>query len=143
MVILPATEKKMLSLGQSWSNLKVFSFRMLGSKSYEKIYTLNTVNDVNNRQVAIVDMNAIPSSEMAEKLKEEQSITSMQKMFDSTGTYSGRLVLDTTNGKVENYSEKLQSEWVIVDPSAKQTDSNEPATLKMQSIRVYSIEKIN
>ncbi|MCX5635012.1 MAG: hypothetical protein NTW55_04105, partial [Planctomycetota bacterium] len=124
----------------SWSNLKVFSFRMMGSKSYEKIYTLNTVNDVNNRQVAVVDMNAIPSSQTPDK---EQSAAGITKMFDSTGTYSGRLMLDTTNGKVENYSEKLQSEWVIVDPSAKQTDSGEPATLKMQSIRVYSIEKIN
>jgi len=140
MVILPAAEKKMLSLGQSWNNLKVFSFRMMGSKSYEKIYTLNEVSSVNNRQVAVVDMNAIPSSDTGKK---EQSAAAITKMFDSTGTYSGRLMLDTTNGKVENYSEKLQCEWVIVDPSEKQTNSEEPATLKMQAIRLYSIEKIN
>ncbi|MCX5634714.1 MAG: hypothetical protein NTW55_02575 [Planctomycetota bacterium] len=139
-VILPAAEKKMLSLGQSWSNLKVFSFRMMGEKSYEKIYTLNGVSDVNNRQVAVVDMNAIPSSQTEGK---EPSAAAITKMFDSTGTYSGRLMMDTTNGKVENYSENLQSEWIIVDPSVKQTDSEEPTTLKMQSIRVYSIEKIN
>jgi len=112
----------------------------MGSKSYEKIYTINGVSDVNNRQVAVVDMNAIPSLETGEK---EQSAATITKMFDSTGTYSGRLMLDTTNGKVENYSEKLQNEWVIVDTSAKETDGNEPSTLKMQSVRVYSIEKIN
>ena len=140
MVILPAAEKKVLSLGQSWNNLKVFSFRMMGSKSYEKIYTINGVSDVSNRQIAVVDMNAIPSSETGEK---EQSAATITKMFDSTGTYSGRLMLDTTNGKVENYSETLQNEWVIVYPPTKETDSNEPSILKMQSIRVYSIEKIN
>jgi hypothetical protein len=139
-VILPAAEKKMLSLGQSWSNLKVFSFRMMGSKSYEKIYTLTGVSDVNNQQVATVDMNAIPSSQTEERYQRTAALT---KMFDNTGTYSGRLMLDTTNGKVENYSEKLQNDWVVADPSAKETDSNEPSTLKMQSTRVYSIEKIN
>ncbi len=143
MAILPVSDKNRLAVGGSWGNVKVFSFRMLGSKSYEKVYKLDKVSNVNGRQVAVVDMNAIPSSEMAEALNKEPSTAAITKMFDNTETYNGKLTMDATGGKVESYSEKLQTEWVMVAPSAKPADNEEPSVLKMRAVRAYSIEKID
>ncbi|MBA7676877.1 hypothetical protein ES703_85122 [subsurface metagenome] len=64
-------------------------------------------------------------------------------MFDNIETYTGRLELDLTAGKVEKYIEELQTEWVAVDPSAGQKDDKEPAVLTMSDTRFYSLEKID
>ena len=45
--------------------------------------------------------------------------------------------------KVEKYLEKLQSEWIAVEPSVWQGDDKGPAALKMNVIRLYSLEKID
>ena len=113
------------------------------SKSYEKIYTIKEIKDENNRRIAIIEMNTIPSSEMAEQLQKEQAVSSFSKIFDNTETYTGELKLDLTAGKVEKYLEKLQTEWVVVDPSAEQEGDSEPAVLRMTATRLYSLEKID
>ncbi len=141
-VTLPVTDKNQLRTGDGWSCIKAFDFRMMGSKSYERIYTLKEIRDTEGRQIGIVEMNAIPSSEMAEQLHKEQPMGDFSKMFDNTETYTGRMELDLSAGKVEKYFEKLQSEWIAVDPSAGQEDK-EPAVLKMAATRFYSLEKID
>jgi len=138
---LPPPEKSRLSPGDNWSSIATFSFDMMGSKSYERNYTLKEVKEVDNRQFAIVDMNAVPSSEMAQEPHQEQTTNPLEKMFDTTETYTGQLRLDLTAGKVEKCLEKLHVEWVIVDPQAK--DDKEPAALRMTATRFYSIEKID
>jgi len=140
---LAATDKDQFQQGDSWSDMESFSFGMMGSKSYEKIYTLKEVKDTDHRQIAIVEMNAIPSSEMAEELHKEQATGLFTKLFDNTETYTGELKLDLTAGKIEKYIEKLQTEWVAVDPFAGQQDDKEPAALKMTATRLYHIEKID
>ena len=140
---LPVAEKNQLRKGDNWSDVAVFSFGMMGSKSYEKIYTLKEIKDTDNRQIAIIEMNAIPSSEMARKLHKEQATGLFSKLFDSTETYTGELKLDLTAGKIEKYIEKLRTEWVAVDPFAGQEDDKEPAALKMAATRLYHIEKID
>lgn len=138
---LPPGEKSRLSPGESWSSTVTFPFDMMGSKSYEKIYTLKEIKDADDRQFAVADMNAVPSSEMAQELHKEQTTNPLEKMFDTNETYSGQLKLDLTAGKVEKCLEELRIEWVIVDPQAK--DDKEPAALRMTATRFYSIEKIN
>ncbi len=140
---LPISGKNQLKSGDSWSNVKTFNFGMMGSKSYERIYTLKDIEDVDNRRIAIVEMNAIPSAEMAEELHEEQAMGVFSKMFDNTETYTGRLKLDLNAGRTEEYFEKLRSEWVAVDPSAGQEDDGEPAALRMTATRFYRIEKLD
>ena len=140
---LPATDTNQFRPGDNWSNIKTLSFGMMGSKSYEKISTLKEITDADNRQIAIVDMNAIPSSEMAEKLHKEQATSFFSKMFDNTETYTGELKLDLTAGKVEKYTEKLRSEWLAVEPLAGQEGDREPAALKMVATRLYRIEKVD
>jgi len=141
-LVLPDADKNQLRTGGNWSSIKTFSFGMMGSKSYEKIYTLKEINDTDSHQFAIVEMNAIPTSEMAGQLDKEE-ISGFSKMFDNIETYTGRLKLDLTAGKIEKYLEKLQSEWIAVDPSAGQKDDKEPAALKMTAIRLYRLEKID
>ena len=139
---LPVTEKNQLRKGDSWSSIKAFSFGMMGSRSYERIYTLKQVKDADNEQVAIVEMKAIPSSEMAEELHKQQVGGLFSKLFDNIETYTGRLKLDLTAGKVEEYVEELRTEWVAVDPSAGQEDKT-PDALKMSATRLYRLEKID
>ena len=140
---LAVADKSQLHAGDTWSSIKDFSFGLMGARSYEKIYTLKEVKDIDGRQVAIVEMNAIPTSETAEQLHKEQQTSDFSNMFDSTQGYTGQLKLDLTNSKVEKYLEKLQLEWIIVDPSAEQKGDTEPDTLKMAATRLYSLEKID
>lgn len=140
---LPTAEKNKLRIGNNWSSIKTFSFRQMGSKSYEKIYTLKQIKNIGNRQVAIVEMNAIPSSERTQELHKEQASGLFSKLFDNIETYTGDLEFDLTAGKVEKYIEKLQTEWVAVDPLAEREDDKEPSVLKMTAMRLYHIEKID
>ena len=136
---LPAADKNQLRTGENWSSIKSFSFTMMGSKAYEKIYTLKEIKDVDNRRIAIALMEAVPSAEYAKELHKEQSASFFANMSDNTETYTGQLKLDLTGGKVEEYRENLTSEWFIVDPNPK--DSEQPAALKMTAVRSYSIEQ--
>jgi len=138
---LPATDESQLRTGENWSRVRSFSFTMMGSKAYEKIYTLKEIKGVNNRRIAIAQMEAVPSAERAKELHEEQSTSFFANMSDNTETYTGELKLDLTNGKVEEYREKLITEWLIVDPNPKENEP--PAALKMGAVRSYSIEKID
>ena len=141
---LPAADKKQLRPGDSWSRLKVFSFPVVGPKSYERIYTLKEIEDTDGRQIAAVEMNAIPTSKIAEKLHKEQVAAALAKMFDNPiDSYTGQLKLNLTTGKVEKYLEKLQSEWVVVDPSVRQQGDKEPDAIRMGAIRLHRLEKID
>ena len=136
---LPSADKNNLRIGDHWSSIKTFDFGKMGSKAYEKIYTLKEVKDAENRRLAVVEMSTIPSSETAGL--ENQITNVFAKMFDNIGTYTGCLKLDLTTGKVEEYLEKLQSEWIAVDPEAK--GDREPDAVRMSVIRSYKLEKID
>ena len=99
--------------------------------------------NLTDNQTAVVRMNAIPSSEQAEDLRKEQAMHAFSDMFDKTQTYTGQLELDLSSGKAQKYSEKLQSQWLVVDPPAEQKDSKEPDAVKMSVVRSYSLERID
>jgi hypothetical protein len=140
---LPPADKTQSNIGDSWNNVRDFSFGLMGAKSFERIYTFKEIEDIQNRRIAVVEMNAIPTSKTAEQLHTEQSTSSFPEAFGSaeTYTYTGRMKLDLTNGQIEEYFEELQVEWVIVDPAARPDDKN-PDTLKMTAIDLYSLERI-
>ncbi len=138
---LPTTDKNQLRTGENWSSIKSISFDMMGAKAYERVYTLKEVKDVGNRRVAVAEMNAFPSAEKAKELHKQQATGPFSNMFDNTETYTGKLRLDLTDGKIEQCSEKLLTEWFIVDPNPK--NEEEPAALRMAAMRLYSIEKID
>ena len=138
---LPDAGKKQLRTGDSWSRTKTFSFQMMGSKSYEKIYTIKEIKYIDNRRIAIVEMNGGAGAESAER--REQAIAGLLDMFDNTEIYTGRLKLDLTAGKVEKYFEKLSAEWVHVEPPAGQKNVEGPTAVKMSTVRLYSLERID
>lgn len=139
-LVLPEPDKNKLQSGDNWSNTKTFSFGPMGSSSYERTYTLKEIKDVNNRELVIVEMNTIPAPEMPQESHGEES--DFLDTFDKTGTYTGQLKFDLTSGKVEKYSEKLDSKWsAILPPDRKMTE--EPAILVMGAVRLYDLEKID
>jgi len=138
---LPDSDKNQLHTGENWSSIETFSFDMMGLKSYEKIYTLEEIREMDNRRIAIARMQAVPSAEHAKELYKERPVSSLANFSDNTETYTGELKLDLTNGKIEECREKLITEWVIVDPNPKENEP--PAALKMAAVRSYSIEKID
>jgi len=138
---LDGADKKQLHAGDSWSSVKTFSFGMMGSRSLERIYPLKDVTETDNRQLATIQLNAIPSSQMAKDLHKEEGSGFFAKMFDNTEAYTGRLTLDLTAGKVEEYLEQLKIEWVAADQPSDANDQA-PAALKMTAVRSYHVERI-
>jgi hypothetical protein len=140
-LVLPEAGKGRLRPGQSWSNVKAFDYRMLGSGSYEKIYTVKEIKKQDDQQIAVVQMDAVPSSADANDLRKERATRAFSDMFDTTQTYTGRLELDLSSGKVQKYSEELRSQWLMVDPEAEQKGAEEPSAVKMGVVRSYSLER--
>ncbi len=125
--------------GDSWSGVKSFKFPIIGKKSYERVYALTQIEQLDGRNVAVIDMEALPSAENAE----ETIGGPLMDMFDNRRTYTGQLKLDLDAQMVESYFEKLDSEWLFVDPEADPNSDKAPASFRMGAIRSYSIEKIN
>jgi hypothetical protein len=136
-LVLPDTDKNQLHIGDNWSSTKTFSFGMMGSESYERIYTLNQIKDQDNRQVAIIDMNAIPAPITSDQTAD------VLKSSDNIKTYTGKLELDLTVGKIKKYLEKLQQEWTTAFPGDEQEADQGPVILTMSTARLYSLEKID
>ncbi len=135
---LPIDDKTQINVGDSWEVVKDISFDQMGVKSFGKTYTLENIQDTDNRRIAAVRMNAIPSVENAKELYQAQTLPFPH---DSTETYSGKLKLDLESGKVKEYNEKLTTEWIIIDPASK--NNERPDAIKMSATQSYSIEKID
>lgn len=133
---LPTGDKTQYDIGDSWDLVKNISFDQMGVKSFGKTYTFENIQDKDNHRIAVIRMNAIPSVENAKELYQEQTLPFPS---DNTETYSGQLKLDLESGKVEEYNEKLTTEWIIIDPASK--NNERPDSIKMSATQFYSIEK--
>lgn len=138
---LPAPGQSQLQTGEGWSNIENVSFDMMGVKSYERIYTLNEIQDANGRRIAVAAMEGVPSVRDANEPQRAQATDLFSRMFDNTEEYTGELRLDLTEGKVAEYREDLRVEWLIVDPNPKQDEP--PAALRMAATRFFAIQKID
>jgi hypothetical protein len=139
---LPAVEKKQLHTGESWSDIKTFSFGPMGSKSFERIFEIMEINKIGGRRIAIARMKAVPSAAKAKELYKEQPTGLFSTLFDNTETYTGELRLDLTSGQIEKYIEEFRSDWIAVDPLATKQDK-EPDMLRMSATRIRRIERID
>jgi hypothetical protein len=136
----PVNKKKLIK-GEKWNNIKTFSFGKMGSKSFERIYEIIQVSEIDGRQIAIAQMNAVPSTAKAKELYKEDS-AGLSAMFDNTDTYTGVLSFDLTSGQIEKYNEEFRSVWTAVDPLATKQEK-EPDRFQMSATRIYKIERIN
>jgi hypothetical protein len=138
---LPEPGQEMLKPGDKWGRIKTFGFGKMGLKSYEKIYTIKEVRDADGRKIAVIDMNAIPASEVEPKYRSQQAEVDVPKTFDSKDLYTGGGEFDLKAGRIENYHENFEASWVVALPT-KPGDSGEPVVLKMSASRVYSVERV-
>ncbi len=138
---LPQPGQELLKPGEKWGRIKTFTFGKMGLKSYEKIYTLKEIRDAGGRKIAVIDMNAIPSSEVEPKYRSQQAEVDVPKMFDTNDSYTGGGEIDVEAGRIENYHENFEASWVVALP-AKPGETGEPVVLKMSAARVYSIERV-
>ena len=138
---LPEPGQEMLKPGDKWSRIKTFAFGKMGLKSYEKVCTLKEIRDAGGRKIAVIDMNAIPASEVEPKYRGQQAEVDVPKTFDTNDSYTGEGEFDLKAGRIENYHEDLEANWVVALPS-KQGDTGEPVVLKMSAVRIYSIERV-
>ena len=84
-------------------------------------------------------MNAIPSAATAEAMHEQATMGLFGGRFDNTESYSGRGRLDLGSGQLLEYSEHLQTEWVVAEPVVTE---GEPAALRMAATHRYRLERV-
>ncbi len=134
-VVMPPKNIKRLKKDNKWSSTRTLSFGMMGPKSYEKIYTVKNVERQKKNRVAIIEMNAAPAIEQSRQ-------NTVPEMVDNTSEYTGLLNLNLDTGIVEQYSENLKSEWIIVDPKADEKNQT-PDAIKMTATRLYELDRID
>jgi hypothetical protein len=134
-------DKNQFRPGEKWSEIETLSFDMMGFKTYEKTYELKEIEDADGYLVAVAEMNAIPSTELAEDANQNRQANIFSRMFDNIEKYTGQLRFDLTAGNVQQCHEKLEVEWVIADPSTKQGE--EPSVIRMKADRFYSMERVD
>jgi hypothetical protein len=124
--------------GQSWTSVKSFSFSMMGSKSFERVYTLRKVSRGDDGPVAVVEMEAIPA---AGQTPGSQAATPLVASLDTTSDYDGRFVLELANGRVREYSEQMRTEWLMLSPEAAQGKAD-PSAVKMRANWLWRLELV-
>jgi hypothetical protein len=128
--------------GEEWSSVKGFAFGMMGAASFERIYTLEKPTSPDDGGVAVVTMNAIPSSALAQEQHAAQPSSVFAQMFDTAESYDGQLQLDLDTGEIVEYTEQLQMRWVAADPAAAESGDSHPAVLKMGAIQLYRLDRV-
>jgi|GEM_PF-262604 len=138
---LDTGKSRSVAVGQAYSNVRTLNFGMMGAKAYERVYTIEKVQDVNGVKLAQVRMEAVPSTQGAQQMASEQTAAFFAKMFDNKETYNGSMEFDVDAGTVRQYTETLSSEWMAVDPAAP--PDQQPDALKMTALRNYRIQKLD
>jgi len=136
--------KSVKNKGDKWSSIIGSSKGMLIPKSFEKIYTVADVKTQGSDRIATISMIAMPSSKRAEDMpKEEPEIGSFAKMFDEKDNYTGKMVINLTNGQIISYQETLKAEWFAAESPEEQKSDKGPDNLTMGFTSSYSIEKVD
>jgi hypothetical protein len=139
----PPAEKNTVKLHDKWSNMKNFNFDMMGKKAYERVYSLAKIENRGVNEIAVVDMNALPTTGGPDQAGKEQPANPFAKMFDNAEKYAGELKLDLTTGKVDVYWEDLKTEWIIADPTAQAQPNKQPDVIRMIAVHKHRIERVD
>jgi len=136
-------DKGQCKVGQSWSSLAASPPGMLKAKSFEKIYTVESMTEKGDDTIAMIKMNAVPSSKRAPGAKDESAGMGLfANMFDESNEFTGTMLINLTAGEIMSYNEDLQAQWVAVEPSADVDSDKGPDQLTMGFTHLFSIEKI-
>jgi len=125
---LAALREDQVRPGQTWSSEKSFSFSMMGSKSFERIYTLRDISEDSGGRLATIEMKAIPAA--GQPQQGLPAAGPFAGAFDNTSNYDGRCLFEIAHGRVRECAEQMRSEWVMIDPEAGQNGAV-PRAVKM------------
>jgi hypothetical protein len=137
---LIAAEKKTVRTGDTWAGVKVVSFGLMGADTLQQNYRLASIDRTGGRRVAVVEMEAIPSAAMAQQLHGQVNMPVNPGMMDNTQKDTGRLCLDLTNQRIDEYTEDLTKEWVTVLP--QRASNTGFIGMKMGAIQRYHLERV-
>ncbi len=113
MTALPTSEQKSMKPGSTWTVEKSSPPGVLAPKTYELVYTLEKVENVDGSDVALITMTAVPGEETPSS-KGQMGL--FAKMFDTDEDYTGHMKLCLESGKVIEYDEKLKATYIAMEP---------------------------
>jgi hypothetical protein len=133
-----------VTLSQQWSAIKNLNFGTMGTREFERIYTLEEFDPVGTDKVAVIKMEAIPSSTLAQQQHIQQQANPLSQMFDTTESYHGDLQFSLATGEVVAYVEQLDMQWVIADPTVMDTDAEvaHPAVIRMGAAQLNRLKRV-
>ena len=130
--------------GDKWSTVTAAPSGMLRQRSFEKVYTLTDIKEQKDGKIAVIDMNAVPSSKRAENMQEDEvKANFFANNFEEKDSYNGKMVLNLTTGEIDSYQETLKAEWFVAESPEKQKSDKGPDQLTIGFSSLYSIEKVN
>jgi hypothetical protein len=137
---LPKEAADELSVEDTWSEIVASPPGLLAPKSYEKTYTLATVDG----DVATIQMTAGESAETVEGSSPAAGGMGMfAKMFDNEDDYTGTLQFDLATGEVILSAETLISTYTAQEMPENGDPDKGPDVLTMQFINRIQLEKLN
>ncbi|AQT67613.1 hypothetical protein STSP2_00761 [Anaerohalosphaera lusitana] len=148
---LPDPEQGEVEVGESWTRIKGSHPRLLDPKSFEKTYTLTSIDKEDGSTVATIDMSAIESAVRAEDHPQSKGFGFMIKMFDTQEEFTGTLKLNLDTGDILLYDETLDAKYIATEesfgaqgPQQQQPEpQQQPDTLTMGFLNSIRLEKLN
>lgn len=141
---IPALPEESLSadIGKTWSRIKLPPKGLLAPKTFEKIYTLEKIEEHGGRRFAFIEMSAL-ESDRYDKASGASPLGPLSNMFDTKEDLTGRLVFDLDGGFVSLYKEELIATYLAAqDPEGTQQQDKGPDTLLMRFTDAITVEKI-
>jgi len=133
-VPLPPAAKKQLKAGYTWENIKNLDFGMLGTRNYKRLYSVTEVDEIDGAKTVFVKMKASP---------DEADHPGTSGRAPDLEIYTGLMRFDFDSFVVNQYSERLEADWFVIDSAAELTDNSEPDSIRMGVVRVYDLTKID
>lgn len=130
-----------IAKGKSWIKYGSTPKGALQAKSFEKVYTVESVDD----GIATIAMNADETSKEVEGFDAGSgSLGFMANIFDSSFTYNGTMKYDRVNGVIDSYSETLVSEHIAAEQPKNVAEGEDkgPDVLTMRFTSTHAIEKL-
>ncbi len=137
---LPDIARSTLKTGKSWSRVVGSPPGLLTPKSFEKTYTLESIEGPKGNQVVTVLMNAVESGGPTPVVEKPSGMGICAKMFDATETYTGKMVLELGTGKVLQFNEKLVATYLAVEEPQGGSGDKGPDTLTMRLTHSVSMK---
>ncbi len=130
--------------GQSWNQVRTVSFDILGSKSFEKVYTFKGVEQDQGRPVAVLDLEGVLAAGGAAQAGQADPGTPVWiDQFDTSFTYTGQCRLDLGAGQVDAATEVLEVQWVGLDPrAAVDATQGEPSSIRMKATEGFWLRRV-